>query len=56
MPITQSDIGAYTGMSPAAVNRAFRELVERGAIKFRDRRHIKILDRAALTEAIAGRG
>jgi CRP-like cAMP-binding protein len=52
LPMTRSDIGAYAGISPEAVSRSFRELVGRGVISFRDRRHIKIIDRAQLEAAI----
>jgi len=51
--MTRSDIGAYLGISPEAVSRSFRELASRGAIAFRDRRHLKIIDRALLEAAIA---
>jgi CRP/FNR family transcriptional regulator len=34
-------------MSLEAVSRAFRSLTARGIIKSRDRRHLKITDRAA---------
>jgi CRP-like cAMP-binding protein len=53
LPMTRSDIGAYVGISPEAVSRSFRELVVHGAITFRDRRHVKIIDRARLEAAVA---
>ncbi len=53
LPMTRSDIGAYVGISPEAVSRSFRDLVSRGAITFRDRRHLKIIDRAQLEAVIA---
>jgi len=53
LPMTRSDIGAYLGMSPEAVSRSFRELANGGAIAFRDRRHLKIIDRALLEASIA---
>jgi CRP/FNR family transcriptional regulator len=53
LPMTRSDIGAYLGISPEAVSRSFRELVLCGAITFRDRRHVKIIDRAQLEAVIA---
>jgi CRP-like cAMP-binding protein len=53
LPMTRSDIGAYVGVSPEAVSRSFRDLVSLGAITFRDRRHLKIIDRAQLEAAIA---
>jgi predicted transcriptional regulator len=51
--MTRSDIAAYVGISPEAVSRSFRDLVSRGAITFRDRRHLKIIDRAQLEAVIA---
>jgi CRP-like cAMP-binding protein len=53
LTMTRSDIGAYLGISPEAVSRSFRGLASRGAIAFRDRRHLKIIDRALLEVAIA---
>lgn len=53
LPMTRSDIGAYAGVSPEAVSRSFRDLVLHGAITFRDRRHVKITDRAQLEAAVA---
>ena len=53
LPMARSDIGAYLGISPEAVTRSFRELANGGAIAFRDRRHLKIIDRALLEAAIA---
>ncbi len=53
LPMDRLDIADYVGMSLAAVSRGFRSLVTRGVIEFRDRRHVKIIDRNAL-EAFAG--
>ena len=53
LPMDRSDIGEYSGLSLAAVSRAFRSLATRGVIEVRDRRHVRILDRAAF-EKIAG--
>ena len=53
LPMNRSDIGEYTGLTLAAVSRAFRSLTTRGVIKVRDRRHVRIIDRTAL-ENIAG--
>jgi CRP/FNR family transcriptional regulator len=47
LPMSRSDIGEYVAMSLEAVSRAFRGLIARGIIKSRDRRHLKIMDRAA---------
>src|SRR5262249_3161424 len=48
LPMSRSDIGAYIGVSPEAVSRSFRSLANRGVITFRNRHHVKILDRAGL--------
>ena len=53
LPMDRSDIGEYTGMTLAAVSRAFRRLIARGIIKVRNRRHVTITDRNAI-EKIAG--
>jgi CRP-like cAMP-binding protein len=53
LPMDRSDIGEYTGLTLAAVSRAFRSLVTRGVIKVRNRRYVRIVDRAAF-EKIAG--
>jgi len=53
LPMDRSDIGEYTGLTLAAVSRAFRSLTTRGVIKVRDRRHVRIIDRTAF-ENIAG--
>ena len=53
LPMSRSDIGEYVGMSLEAVSRAFRSLCTEGIIRSRDRRHLKIVDRAAF-EAISG--
>ena len=45
--MNRSDIGEYVAMSLEAVSRAFRSLTTRGIIESRDRRHLKIIDRAA---------
>jgi CRP-like cAMP-binding protein len=53
LPMTRQDIGAYLGISPETVSRSLRELVFRGAITCKDRRHIQIVDPAQLNAAIA---
>ena len=53
LPMSRSDIGAYVGISPEAVSRALRDLVSLGAITFRDRRHVKISNRAELEGVIS---
>lgn len=53
VPMDRSDIAEYVGLSLAAVSRTFRNLVARGVIKTRNRRHVNVVDRAAF-EKIAG--
>ena len=53
VPMPRTDIAAYLGLSPEAVTRAFADLVSCGALSFRDRRHLKIVDRAKLDAIIA---
>jgi len=48
LPMDRSDIADYVGMSLAAVSRGFRSLIAKGVLKYRDRRHVKIIDRQAL--------
>jgi CRP-like cAMP-binding protein len=45
LPMSRSDIGDYVGMSLEAVSRSFRALASEGVIAFRNRRHVKIIDR-----------
>ena len=52
LQMTRRDIAAYVGLTPEAVTRSLRDLVTRGAITFRDRRHIHIINRARLEAAI----
>ncbi len=53
VPMSRADIGAYTNMSSEAVSRSFQELIRRRVISIRERRHIKILDRAGLEDIIS---
>ena len=53
LQMTRKDVGAYVGISPEAVSRSLRELVSFGAISFRDRRHVQIINRARLEAAIS---
>jgi CRP/FNR family transcriptional regulator len=53
LPIDRSAIGEYTGLTLAAVSRAFRSMTMQGVIKFRDRGHVRIIDRVTF-EKIAG--
>jgi len=48
LPMDQSDIAEFVGMSLAAVSRGFGSLVARRIIKKRDRRHLKIVNRQAI--------
>ncbi len=48
LPMDRKDIAEFVGMSLAAVSRGFRDLVEGGVIRIRERRHVKIVDRGAL--------
>ncbi len=53
VPMDRSDIGEYVGLSLAAVSRTFGSLVRHNVIKFRDRRWLKITDRAAFDRILA---
>jgi CRP-like cAMP-binding protein len=53
LPMTRTAIGFYAGISLEAVSRSLRELTDRGMISFRDRRHLRIVDRPRLEAAIA---
>jgi CRP/FNR family transcriptional regulator len=46
LPMNRSEIGEYVGISLAAVSRSFRTLADRGVIAFRNKRHLRIVDRA----------
>jgi len=48
LPMRRSDVGSYVGISAEAVTRTLRELTQHGVIAFRDRRHVRIVDRALL--------
>lgn len=52
LPMDRTDIADYVGMSLAAVSRGFHNLEARKIIGFRDRRHVKIFDYAALEELV----
>jgi CRP-like cAMP-binding protein len=49
LPMDRSSIASYLGLTPAALSRAFRILVSRQVISCRDRHHVKILDREAVS-------
>jgi len=53
LQMTRRDIAAYVAITPETVTRSFRDLVHRGAIAFRDRRHVQIINRARLEAAIS---
>lgn len=50
LPMRRSDIADYVGLSPAVVSRSFRTLAARQLVRFRDRRHLLIVDRAGLSK------
>jgi CRP/FNR family transcriptional regulator len=54
LPMSRSDIGNYIGTSLEAVSRSFRALSSRGVIAFRNRRHVKIIDRTELNNISFG--
>jgi CRP-like cAMP-binding protein len=53
LQMSRRDIAAYAGISPEVVTRSLRNLVSRGAVTFRDRRHVQIINRARLEAAIS---
>ncbi len=53
LPMDRSAIADYLGLSLAAVSRAFRTLELRKIVGFRNRRHVRIIDRIAFNH-IAG--
>ena len=53
LPMSRSEIGDYIGVSLEAVSRSFRALSIRGVIVFRNRRHVKIIDRDRLTDIVS---
>jgi CRP-like cAMP-binding protein len=53
LPMDRSDIAEYTAMTLPTVSRAFRSLATSGIIKVRNRRHVRIIDRAGF-DKIAG--
>lgn len=48
LPMTRSDVADYLGLTLAAVSRSFRVLESCDLIRFIDRRHMRIVDRAQL--------
>ncbi|MEJ2378261.1 MAG: Crp/Fnr family transcriptional regulator [Pseudolabrys sp.] len=50
LPMDRADIAGYIDLSPAAVSRGLRDLAARRVVKFRDRRHVKIVNRKVLEE------
>jgi hypothetical protein len=52
LQMTRRDIASYAGITPEAVTRSLQDLVGRGAIAFRDRRHVQIVNRARLAAAV----
>ena len=52
LPMTRSDIADYVGMSLPAVSRSFQVIERRGLVRFRDRRHLQIIDQAGLNSLV----
>jgi CRP-like cAMP-binding protein len=52
LPVSRSDIAEYVALTLPAVSRGFGELTQRGIIRFRNRHHVKVLDRAALDRLV----
>jgi CRP-like cAMP-binding protein len=48
LPMSRSDIGDYLGMSLEAVSRSFRALVSRGILSLRNKRYVRVVNRAQL--------
>jgi CRP/FNR family transcriptional regulator len=53
LPMSRSDIAGYLGLSPEAVSRAAKDLVEAGIIDFRGGHEVRILDRKRLERLAA---
>lgn len=53
LAMSRTDIAEFVGLSPAAVSRGFRALTARRVVRFRDRRHVKIANRAQLDKLAA---
>ena len=51
LPMTRSEIGNYTGMSPEAVSRSFRNLARQEVISIRHQRYVRIINRLQLERA-----
>ena len=56
LPMNKVDIAEYVGLSPAAVSRALAKLKADGVVEARDRRHLKVKDRAAFIRLAAYSG
>lgn len=56
LPMSRSDIAEYVSLSLAAVSRGFHTLVARRVIQYRNRRHVKIIDRKAFDMLAGGAG
>ena len=56
LPMDRTAIADFVGLSLAAVSRAFSALLTRRTISCRDRRHVKINDRADFESLIGGDG
>lgn len=56
VPMSRSDVADYVGLSLEAVSRAFRTLEDHGIVRFVERRHFQVLDRARLKSLVEGQG
>lgn len=56
LPMSRSDIAHYVGLSLEAVSRSFRALARRGVLRFRQKRHVSVLDRGKLAALAAENG
>lgn len=54
LPMDRTAIANFCGLTLSAVSRAFRELVGGKMISFRDRRHLKVMNRGAFEKLANG--
>ena len=45
LAMDRASIAAYLGLTPPALSRAFRTLISKQIISYRDLHHVKVLDR-----------
>jgi|GEM_PF-608167 CRP-like cAMP-binding protein len=53
LPMSRSDIADYVGMPLSTVSRSFRSLIAGNIVRFTDRRHLRIIDRARFEELLS---